>query len=749
MAGKESDRVSQRIDAARDAYTAGRDQFITHVYAGGEDPVVPGLLPRDVPGFTGREDELERLEAMAGGGRVVVMAIGGAAGAGKTALAVHAAHRLLPGFPDGQLYADLRGYTVDQAPAEPDEVLEVFLRSLGVTAEKVPEKTAERSGMLRGLLASRRVLVLLDNARSEEQVEPLLPGTGESLVLVTSRSPLTGLSADARLMLDALPDDDAALLLAELAEEARTKAEPEAAARVLEYCGGLPLALRIAGQLLAAHPSWPVAKLEGMLADEKGRLEQLKAGDLQVRAPFEVSYRQLEAPDARLFRLLGLSPAPDFGPGPAAALAGITEAEAEMALGRLAEACLVTEDRAGRFGMHDLLRLFARDACHAAEGEADREAAEIRLVTWYVELAGVLDSCIDPELRPAAEEAPGRRGAVLPSPREALALFSVERRGLMAVADLAARREQDDLLMRLSESAGDAMIMLRYLDDLLLLRQTALAAARRARYTVGEGSALNNLGVTYRELRRFGEAVTSHKQALTIFREIGDRRCEGMALGNLGNAYRILGRIEEAVTCYEQDIAICQEVGDRRGEGSTLTSLGVAYQGWGRFEEAVTCHQQALEIFEEVGDQQREGMALGNLGNACRSLGGDDEADACYEQALTIFREVGDRHSEGMALSNLGSIYRNLGRYEAVTCYEQALTIFQELGDRHDEGRALSSLGDCYLDLRQPERAGALWRDAAIVMRKAGDEEAAAYMKKRAADASSVRPRWWNRWRRR
>lgn len=307
-------------------------------------------------------------------------AIGGTAGAGKTALALHAAHRLVPEFPGGQLYADLRGYTANQAPAEPGKVLRVFLNHLGVAVEDMPATTEERSGKLRELLASRRVLVLLDNASSEAQVEPLLPGAGESMVLVTSRSSLPGLGADDRLRLDALPDADAARLLAELAGRERVEAEPEAAARVREYCGGLPLAVRIAGQLLAAHTTWPISKLERRLSDEWDRLEQLTAGDCQVRAAFEVSYRQLSEADARMFRLLGLTPGPDFPLDLAAALADTSMEEAERVLGRLAEACLVTEDLAGRFGMHDLLRLFARNTCRDTDSLADRYAAVARLI---------------------------------------------------------------------------------------------------------------------------------------------------------------------------------------------------------------------------------------------------------------------------------------------------------------------------------------------------------------------------------
>jgi hypothetical protein len=411
----------------------------------------------------------------------------------------------------------------------------VFLRRLGVPAGEIPAELEERSGLLRQILAPRRVLMVLDNARTEAQVRPLLPGAGGSLVLVTSRSVLPGLEADERISLDTLPPDEAAAMLAQMIG-ARATAEPQAVAEVTRLCGRLPLALRIAGQILAAHPAWPVIRLVQMLAGEQDRLARLGAGDLRVRAAFGVSYAQLAQDDACLFRLLSLHPGPDFTAGSAAALAGSGAEAAGLALDRLAGAHLVTEDAAGRFSMHDLLRLYARGTCQDTDSPADREAVEARLVSYYVGLAGFLDSCVDQRRRPAAEQADGR---ALPSMREALAVFQAERPGLLAALALAAERGWDQQVRQLSYSTMDALTVLRYLDDLLTVHEAALAAARRAE----------------------------------------DRTAEGQTLTNLGNAYTLLRRFEEAIDCYQQDIAICREVGDRYGEGQTLTNLGNAYTG--------------------------------------------------------------------------------------------------------------------------------------------------------------------------
>ena len=742
MPGQPEIRGKQKAAAGRDVNVAGRDQiFADQVMiagAGAAELAAPGLLPRDVPGFTGREDELARLAGLAGGGRVVVTAIGGTAGVGKTALAVHAAHRLLAQFPDGQLYADLRGYTAGQDPAEPGEVLEVFLRRLGVPAEEVPPTVEERSGLLRQQLAARRVLMVLDNARAEAQVRPLLPGAGGSLVLVTSRSVLTGLEADARISLDVLADDEAAAMLAGLIGAARAAADPEAVAEVAGLCGRLPLALRIAGQLLAAHPAWPVARLAAMLAGEQDRLDRLGAGDLQVRSAFEVSYAQLAKGDARLFRLLGLHPGPDFDVLAAAALAGIDPARAGPVLDRLVLTSLVTEDAAGRFGRHDLLRLFARGTCQQADSQAARNAAEARLVNHYAGLAGFLGSCVDPRLRPAAEQA----GVPLPSMREALAVFQAERLSLLAALALAAQRGWDEQVLQLAESTVGSLILLRYLDDLLTVMEAALAAARRAGDAPAEGRALTNLGSAYGQLRRLEEAIGFYQESLAICRKAGDRLGEGRTLNGLGIVYEHLGRLEEAIGFYQESLAICREAGDRLGEGQALNGLANAYQQLRRFEEAITSCQQSLAICREAGDRLSEGRTLNGLGNAYQQLRRFEEAITCYQQALAIKRETADRHGEGIALNGLGIAYQQLRRLEeAITCYQHSLAIFREAGDRHSEGQTLNNLGNAYQEMRQPGRAAVCWREAAAAMRDVGDHEEAGRLEQLATNTRSRR-RW-------
>ena len=447
-----------------------------------------------------------------------------------------------------------------------------------------------------------------------------------------------------------LSEDEAAALLAALIGPERAAAEPRGGdGRWWSWCGRLPLALRIAGQLLAAHPAWPVARLAGMLAEEQDRLGQLSAGDLQVRAAFAVSYRQLAEADARLFRLLGLHPGPDFDVAAAASLAGIEPEAAGPVLDRLVLAYLVTEDGAGRFGMHDLLRLFARVTCQEADDQAARDAAEDRLVGYYADLAGFLDSCLDPRLRPAAEQAAEQAGGSIPSPRQALAVFEAERPSLLAALGLAAQRGWDEQVGQLAESMGTSLALLRYLDDLLTVCEAALAAASRAGDTSAEGRALSNLGDAYRELRRFEEAIGCYQESLAIYRETGDRHGEGRTLNNLGNAYQELRRFEEAIGCYQESLAICRETGDRRGEGRTLNNLGNAYQELRRFEEAIGCYQESLAICRETGDRHGEGQTLNNLGVAYQDLRRPDRAAACWREAAAVMRDAGD-HEEAARL---------------------------------------------------------------------------------------------------
>jgi tetratricopeptide (TPR) repeat protein len=685
-------------------YSAVGDQIFNRM-----DPVektAAGLLPRDVPNFTDRAEELGRLAALVGGGSAVVTAIGGTAGVGKTALAVHVAHQLVDQFPGGHLYADLRGYTEGQAPAEPGEVLDLFLRSLGMAPEVLPADMEQRSGKLRQLLATRPVLMVLDNAATDAQVQPLLPGAGASLVLITSRSALAAMDLDDRIDLDVLPVAEAVALLAELIGQDRAGIEPEATEQVAQLCGCLPLALRIAGRLLALHKSWLVSRLAGMLAVEGQRLDLLAVGDRQVRAAFQASYSQLADTDARMFRLLGLHPGADFDRFMAAALAGMSADAAEDILNRLARAYLINEGAGDRYRMHDLLRLFARETSEARDDDTTRNQATAGLLEHFTRRANFLDACLNPRLRPSLAQAASLGGEEFPAPREALALFEAERRNLLAAITLAADQKQYQRVWQLDEPIAHPLMLLRHLDDALTAHNAALTGARATGDAAAEAGALNRLGSVYSELRRYHDAMASHEEALAIFRDLRDRSAESQVLTDLGVAYAGLERYDEALTIYQQGLLIRDQLNDRYGLGQILGNIGIAYSQVGSYDDAIAKNREALTIFQEFGDRRSEGQIRNNLAGVYAELGRYEDAISSCEQDAAICREFGDRHGEGVDLYNLGFVYAEMGRYDrAITCYNGATDALNETGDLDLAALASADL----VALQEKHRRGRSW----------------------------------------
>ena len=714
--------VQQEIIASRDAYSAAGNQTIYNFAAEPQELAPPGLLPRDVPGFTGRRVELARLMELADGASVVVSAIDGVAGAGKTALAVHAAHRLLPQFPDGQLYADFQGYAEGQEPAEPGAVLEQFLRRLGLPSEQVPVDLEERSGLFRHMLSRRRVLVLLDNVVKESQARPLLPGAGSSLVLITSRSMLPGLELDYRINLDVLPDNEAIELLTRLIGEARSEAEAEAVRQIVTACGALPLALHIAGQLLSVHPRWPVSRLAEMLADEQKRLDRLAIGDRQVRAAFLVSYQQLTEAEARLFRLLGLHPGPQFSVAAAARLAGIEQSAAAEILERLVLVHLVIEDDSDRFRMHDLLRLFARETCHATDGDASCHEALRQIMDYYLGMANYLACCLDPRCRLKLTEMDSGAATSIPSPPQAVAWFEVERPNLLATLGLAVGQEWHEKVWELGERLGGPLELLRHLDDLLVVCRAALDATQAAGARPAEARALGYLGIAYLKMRRFDEASSRLQAALVIFRELGDRQGEAVTLGHLGTINAELRNFDQAARRYNEAMAIDRERGDRHGQGVAATNLGNVHLGQRKFDDAIECYSQGLEAFRENGDRQAEAGTANNLGDVYGESGQFEKAVLWFNEALTIYREVGDVHGSGGTLANLGNAHLCLAQPEkAVEYYTLALEVFQQAGDRFREAETLNNLGNAKTQLRQFDQAILCHQDALAIYRDSGD----------------------------
>jgi tetratricopeptide (TPR) repeat protein len=543
-------------------------------------PVALAQLPALVSGFTGREAELAQLAGLLDpAGDAGAVAVAGLAGVGKTALAIQAGHAALGAgrFPGGVLFIDLHGY--DDAPVQPGQALDALLRALGVPGEHVPPGAEERAGLYRSVLAqvAEPVLVIADNASSEAQVRLLLPGPGPHRVIVTSRHTLAGLGA--RLLDVTVLDERAGVVLLDEVLRAarpaddRISADPESAGRLAGVCGGLPLALRITGALLAADPALTARELAGELADEIGRLKALRYDDgggtsaPSVAAAFELSYRQLDPDAGRLFRLLPVNPGPDISTAAAAALAGWPPAEARTVVGRLARAHLVegASDRTGRWRMHDLLRLYARQLSGADAVSDEPEQARDRLLAYYLDGARTADQ----QMRALGPASFADRG-------DALAWLDAERPCLIAAVAMAAGTGRDEVAMELPIRLSTYLQWRRRFDDWLSVMAVSRDAANRLGSRVNEGSALTILGLALMEVRRFEEAITAHQDAAAIFREVGDRHGEGRALGNLGLALVEVGRFEEAITAHQDAAAIFRETGDEYSEGMASNNLETA-----------------------------------------------------------------------------------------------------------------------------------------------------------------------------
>ena len=595
-------------------------------------------LPALVTGFTGREAELARvaglLDPAADARTVVVSAVAGLAGVGKTALAVHAGHAAWAAgwFPGGVLFIDLHGY--DQAPVQPGQALDALVRALSVPGEHVPEDAEARAGLYRSLLAqvADPVLIIADNASREAQVRPLLPGPGPHRVIVTSRHTLAGLGA--RLLDVTVLDQVAAVALLDGALRAarpgdeRISSNDAVAGMLAEMCGGLPLALQIIAALLVADPALTAAEVAETLANEVGRLEALRYDDgsgasaPSVAAAFELSYRQLDANAARLFRLLPTDPGPDVSAAAASALVGWPSGQTRAVIGQLVKAHLVdaASGVTGRWQMHDLLRLYARQLSGTDTGERDQ--ATDRLLAYYLNGANAADahlraltgSSVSPEFTSRDDAVAGSSVSPEFTSRDgALAWLDAERPNLIAAVMLAADTGRDQVAMSLPRALSVYLDWRRRFDDWLPILAISRDCARRQGDRAHEAAALNNLGLALLETRRFEGAISALQEAAETYRETGDRHREGGALSNLGNALVMARRFAEAVDVHQEAAAIFRETGDRHGEGGALDNLGVALREMRRFTEAVSAHQEAAAILRETGDRHSEGIALKNL----------------------------------------------------------------------------------------------------------------------------------------
>lgn len=684
----------------------------------------PAQLPPVVPGFTGRRAELAALDAAAAAKQdtIAVLAVCGTAGVGKTALAVRWAHSVAGRFPDGQLHVNLQGF--DPAGVlPPEEALRGFLIALGVTDDRVPGTLHAQVALYRSLTAGKRVLVVLDNARDAAHVRPLVPAGPGSTIVVTSRDDLVGLVARdgaSRVRLDVLDVGEAVELLRLLVgDEVAAPAEFEDLAA---HCARLPLALRVAAELVARRGR---VGLED-LADERQRLDLLEAGAddaTAVRAVFSWSERHLPPAANRLFWLLGLHPGQDADAGASAALAGVDAHHGRLLLDALAGAHLVEPAGADRWTMHDLLRAFAKERAEARLTEADRQSALKGLYEYY--LSGALDAMdvVFPETTR------WRRGAgdAVPSTPEAAARakawLDTERLTLVAIT-----RTVD------GELAGYAVKIARAIEqyltvgyhnaDAFSVHQRALSAAERLGDPAGRARGLLELGRSHARSGAYGDADDHYRRALRLFRGLGDRAGEARVLYALGNNESRVRRYHDALSSYGLALTLSREIGDRAQEAVGLASIGQVQHRLGRHEDAVSCYRQAAAIYAETGQRVGQGRILNDLGNALQSYGRLAEAHEHHQRALRILHEIGDRAAESIAHTDLGRIYSRWGRHaEALEHHQRAITVFREIGDPVGETEVLINLGSAYESMGRHREASDQHQQARALAAKLGDRQ--------------------------
>jgi DNA-binding SARP family transcriptional activator len=644
----------------------------------------PRQLPPDITDFTSRSAPMARLRdlllpAGSQATAVPVAAVVGQAGVGKTAFAVHVAHQLSPQFPDGQLYVDLRG--AEAEALDPGAVLGGFLRALGLPGSAIPESPQERVQLYRTRIADRRVLVLLDNAADESQVRPLLPGTAGSAVLVTSRRRLTGLSIPDVLDLDLFDPSQALDLLGRIVGPTRLAAEREAARLIVERCGRLPLALRIAGARVAAKPHWRLQRLADLLAAEHRRLDELAAGDLDVRGSISLSYQALDPDRRRALRLLGLLTTASFPIWLAAALLGTTAAQADRLVEGLVDDQLLEpagEDALGvqRYRFHDLLRAFARERLAREETEDFRRAA----------LQRALAACLA-----AAQHA----DALLRRSDDQARWFEVERATLVLAVEQAHAEGLGSLAWRIAAACSAFFEARSHWDDWSRTHLLGLDAAEKAADLPGRATMLRRLGDLHLDRTRWTEAREALRRCLPLYRELGDRGGEAKALRSLADVAREQSQWDEALAHYSACLPIFTRLGDLREEAEVRRGLGIIARAQGRLEEALDQFSECMSLSERVGDRRWEAIARRSQSLVFRDLGRAEQAAGGLLRCLEDFSELGDRLWEAYTLNALGSVRGAQGRLDdARYCYARSAAVFSELGDRSGEAYARLGLGE-------------------------------------------------------
>jgi len=715
-------------------------------------------LPRDVASFTGRQADLDRLvegldHLAAGDGVVGICAIDGMAGVGKTTFAVHAAHRLAGRFPDGQFYLSLHAHTRGQRPVDPADALSSLLLTAGVAAAQIPPGLEARAVRWRDHVAGKKVLLLLDDAASHEQVRPLLPGTGGSLVLVTSRRRLTALDDATVISLDTLAPGEAAALLARLAGRPGLPPGDVAVGEITRRCGYLPLAIGLIASQLRHHPAQTAESVAASLAAATDRMELMRAENLSVAAAFDLSYADLNPGQQRLFRRLGLIPGPTVDAYAVAALDGASLHQARRQLDELYDQHLIAESAPGRYQLHDLLREHAR-ALATTDEQADRDAAAGRVLDYYLHTTLAAGRHFAPRASTYHRPLPGPPPAQAPELStlgQSVAWLEAERANLHAAADYAAARGRSRYAIAIPDAMSGFLAAGGHWNQSAALHQAALTAARQAGDQLGEADTLNTLGALQRETGDYPAAAASLAQALALYRDVGDLPSQANTLGQLGLLRTLTGDYPAATASYQQALVLARSAGARHVQAWTLDGLGLVQQLTGDYPAAAACQQQALALFRDLGDLHGQAYALNSLGVVQEETGDYPAAAASQQQALRLFRDLGHRLGQAHALNDLGLVQQGTGDYPAAAAsHQRALALFSDLGNLLGRAEALNRLGELSLrtsaagqardqhtralaiarDIKAaPEQARALEGIGNVHLREGNPGQAAAYLR--------------------
>ncbi|WP_156757310.1 AfsR/SARP family transcriptional regulator [Actinokineospora pegani] len=677
-----------------------------------DSPRAPMTLPYAVADFTGRDAEVAALLRPRGprvGPGSAITVLSGMAGVGKTTLAVRAAHAVADDFPDGRIFLDLQGHTPGAAPLDPDTALAILLRTVGVPSEQIPEAGPLRVGRWRSQLAGRRALLVLDNAHDAAQVRPLIPGGQGTWVLATSRHTLASLEGAETVPVSVLPRGDGEALLLRVAGAERVRGQESLLPVVVDLCGGLPLAVRIAAARLRASPRWRLADLVRRLRAQRRRLAELSVDDLSVQAAFAVSYEGMDDAGRVAFRRLGAHPGPHLGVHAAAALFDLDVAAAEDALDRLVDASLLLNDGPGRHRVHDLLRDYARELLERDEPDGEA-AARHRLTDYYLALGRAAEALLDPGLELAE---PGLTRPVelprLASAEDVRAVMTTEHRNLVAVvgADATAPTPRSAVL---AATLGTCLQRHGHAEEAVEVFGRGLAAGLG---TAGERAALHrHLGVALLGLGRFDDAEAEVRRGLSVARAAADPVAEGRLLGNLA----IIGMRRGDDAAAEEHLRRAGDLlgadGTARDRAAVLGNLGLLLTRTGRHTEAAEHHRRALAINVELGNQRLQTSGLINTGWNDLLRGDLASAREHLVRALKHSRESGARDDEARALSLLADCLLRAGEPgDALALGSEALRLARAITSPDIEGRSLDVLGRVHEELGEPDRAEECFRD--------------------------------------